>query len=247
MVFKPERGTARVLKVGKSGQFKIALGEGAYTSFGGPPARRNACLVNGGKPFKIVGGQSLKVVVAYVALWLRVRITYARIMTLAAKVLTVSDSVAAGQRGDQSGPRLAARLQEAGYDVVDTRVVPDGIESVTDALRELTLDFAGLIITTGGTGFSPRDVTPEATLRVLDREAPGLSEAMRLVSPLGRLSRARAGTAGRCLILNTPGSPGGALESLEAVVDVLAHALELLHGGDGHHPPDTGGSTAISS
>ena len=89
-------------------------------------------------------------------------------------------------------------------------------------------------MTTGGTGFSPTDVTPEATRVVLEREAPGLAEAMRSVSPLGRLSRGLAGSVGSCLILNVPGSPRGAVESVEAVVDVLAHALELLAGGQPH-------------
>ena len=114
-------------------------------------------------------------------------------------------------------------------------------------LREQVLGFSGLIITTGGTGFSPRDLTPEATLQVLEREAPGLCEAMRSVSALGPLSRARSGTIGRSLILNTPGSPAGALESLEAVLAILPHALGVLLGEGDHHPPDIGGSTAISS
>lgn len=168
-------------------------------------------------------------------------------MELAAKILTVSDSAAAGVREDGAGPRVAQRLAAAGYRVVDQRVVPDGIDSVAEALRELASDFFGLIVTTGGTGFSPRDLTPEATARVIDREAPGLSEAMRLANPLGRLSRARAGTVGRALILNTPGSVAGSLECLEAVLDVLAHALALLRGDDDQHPPETGGSTATSS
>ena len=168
-------------------------------------------------------------------------------MVLAAKILTVSDSVDAGRREDLAGPLLATRLEEAGYQVVDRRVVPDGIQSVASALRELAFDFAGLIITTGGTGFAQRDLTPEGTLLVLEREAPGLSEAMRLVNPLGRLSRARSGTVGRSLVLNTPGSPAGALESLGAVLDVLPHALALLHEAGDHHPPDIGGRTAVSS
>jgi molybdopterin biosynthesis enzyme MoaB len=90
--------------------------------------------------------------------------------------------------------------------------------------------FAGLIVTTGGTGFGPRDLTPEGTKEVLDREAPGLAEAMRLVSPLGRLSRGVAGTMGEAIVLNTPGSTGGAIECLEAVLDVLPHALDLVAG-----------------
>ena len=168
-------------------------------------------------------------------------------MALDAKILTVSDSTAAGLREDVAGPRLAQRLEEAGYRIVDRRVVPDGVSSVADVLREMANDFHGLIVTTGGTGFSPRDLTPEATSRVLNREAPGLSEAMRMVNPLGRLSRARAGTLGGSLILNTPGSVAGALESLEVVLDVLAHALALLGGEEDQHPPEMGGSTAISS
>jgi molybdopterin adenylyltransferase len=169
-------------------------------------------------------------------------------MAYFAKILTVSDSVVAGDRTDTAGPMIAARLEEAGYEIVEQRVKADGIESVATALRQMALDFAGLIVTTGGTGFSPRDLTPEATLSVLEREAPGLSEAMRLVNPLGRLSRGQSGTLGASLILNTPGSPGGALECLEAVLDVLPHALDLLRGeGHVHHPPETGGNTAISS
>lgn len=168
-------------------------------------------------------------------------------VVFAAKILIVSDSVSSNEREDLAGPRLTTRLQEAGFNVVECLVVPDGVQSVATALRSFVENFDGLIVTSGGTGFSPRDLTPEGTLEVLDREAPGLSEAMRLVSPLGRLSRSRAGTAGRCLILNCPGSPNGALESLDAVLDVLPHALELLRGERAPHPPETGGSTAISS
>src|SRR6266508_3254614 len=93
---------------------------------------------------------------------------------------------------------------------------------------------AGLVVTTGGTGFGPRDLTPEGTRAVLEREAPGLAEAMRLVNPLGRLSRASAGTIGSALVLNTPGSSSGAVECLEAVIDVVPHALDLLAGGRPH-------------
>jgi molybdopterin adenylyltransferase len=168
-------------------------------------------------------------------------------MEFSAKILIVSDSVSAKENEDTAGPQIATRLQEAGYDVVERRVVPDGIESVAQALRSLVEDFAGLVVTSGGTGFSPRDLTPEGTMQVLEREAPGLAEAMRLVNPLGRLSRSRAGTAGRCLILNLPGSPKGAIECLEAVLDVFPHALSLLLGDRAPHPPDTGGNTAISS
>ncbi|MFI5035610.1 MAG: molybdenum cofactor biosynthesis protein B [Acidimicrobiales bacterium] len=168
-------------------------------------------------------------------------------MELAAKILTVSDGVASGHREDLAGPLLANRLAEAGFEIAERRSIPDGSESVAAALREMASEFAGVIVTTGGTGFSPRDQTPEGTLLVLDREAPGLSEAMRAVNALGRLSRARAGTAGHALVINTPGSPKGALECLDAVLDVLPHALELLRGDAGRHPPETGGSTATSS
>ena len=145
-----------------------------------------------------------------------------------AKVLTVSDGVIAGTREDRSGAALVERLTAAGYEVVDRRAVADGTESVADAVRALTTGFAGLLVTTGGTGFAPRDLTPEGTRPVLDREAPGLAEAMRSVSPKGRLSRGVAGTAGRCIVLNTPGSQDGAVECLGAVLDVLPHALALL-------------------
>ena len=143
-------------------------------------------------------------------------------------MLTVSDGVIAGTREDKSGAALVERLTAAGYEVVDRRAVADGTESVARTLGSMTSDFAGLVVTTGGTGFAPRDLTPEGTRAVLDREAPGLAEAMRLVSPKGRLSRGTAGTAGRCIVLNTPGSQAGAVECLEAVLDVLPHALALL-------------------
>lgn len=151
-----------------------------------------------------------------------------------AKVLTVSDGVVAGTREDRSGAALAERLRAAGYDVVAAAVSSDGIEEVAEALEALTAGFAGLVVTTGGTGFGPRDLTPEGTRAVLEREAPGLAEAMRLVNPLGRLSRGLAGTAGSALVLNLPGSPAGAVECLESVLDVLPHALDLLLGGRPH-------------
>jgi molybdenum cofactor synthesis domain-containing protein len=146
----------------------------------------------------------------------------------------VSDGVIAGTREDRSGDALATHLDAAGFEVDERRVVADGVESVGAALRALAEGFAGLIVTTGGTGFGPRDLTPEGTRAVLDREAPGLAEAMRLVNPLGRLSRAAAGTIGACLVLNTPGSTTGAIECLDAVLDVVPHALDLLAGGRPH-------------
>jgi molybdenum cofactor synthesis domain-containing protein len=147
---------------------------------------------------------------------------------LAAKVLTVSDGVVHGTREDRSGVALVERLSAEGYDVVDHRVVADGTGSVAAALTDMADGFAGVIVSTGGTGFTPRDLTPEGTKAVVEREAPGLAEAMRLVSPLGRLSRGIAGIRGTAVILNTPGSPKGCVEQLEAVLDVLPHALRLL-------------------
>jgi molybdenum cofactor synthesis domain-containing protein len=151
-----------------------------------------------------------------------------------AKVLTVSDGVIAGTREDRSGDVAVEVLTAAGFDIADRRVVADGTKHVADALRDLTRGFAGLVVTTGGTGFGPRDLTPEGTAVVLDRDAPGLAEAMRLASPLGRLSRQRAGIVGTALVLNLPGSSNGVRECLEAVLDVVPHALDLLAGGRPH-------------
>ena len=145
-----------------------------------------------------------------------------------AKVLTVSDGVIHGTREDKSGVAVAECLTRHGFSVVDRRVVADGAESVADALRSMAAGFAGVIVTTGGTGFGPRDLTPEGTRTVIDREAPGLAEAMRLVNPLGRLSRGIAGTIDHALVLNTPGSPKGTVECLEAVIDIVPHAVRLL-------------------
>lgn len=153
---------------------------------------------------------------------------------LVAKVLTVSDGVVAGTRDDKSGDALVAALTAAGFALAERRVTADGVESVAAALTDLCDGFTGLVVTTGGTGFGPRDLTPEGTRAVLEREAPGLAEAMRLVSPLGRLSRAVAGTIGRTLVLNTPGSSAGAVETLTAVLDVIPHALDLLAGERPH-------------
>lgn len=152
----------------------------------------------------------------------------------AARVLTVSDGVAEGTRDDRSGDALVARLQAAGFEVDRREVCADGTDAVASALRELCAGFTGVVVTTGGTGFGPRDLTPEGTRQVLEREAPGLAEAMRLVNPLGRLSRALAGTVGTALVLNTPGSTAGAVETLDAVLDVVPHALALLAGERPH-------------
>src|SRR5262245_29941562 len=154
---------------------------------------------------------------------------------LRAKVLTVSDGVAHGTRDDASGRALVEQLSGAGFEVVDHRVTADGADAVAGALREMTAGFAGLVVTTGGTGFAPRDQTPEGTRQVVERDAPGLAEAMRLVSPFGRLSRGVAGVVGSAIVCNTPGSPKGCVEQLGAVLDVLPHALRLLHDAPTSH------------
>jgi molybdopterin adenylyltransferase len=148
---------------------------------------------------------------------------------LRARVIVVSDGVAEGTREDRGGPALTAALEAAGFRVDGTSVTPDGVEAVAAALRDRCAGFAGLVVTTGGTGFGPRDLTPEGTRAAIDREAPGLAEAMRLVSPFGRLSRGVAGVVGAAIVCNTPGSPKGCVEQLDAVLDVLPHALRLLH------------------
>ncbi len=151
-----------------------------------------------------------------------------------AKVLTVSDGVVAGTREDKSGAAAEKVLSAAGFEVVERRVVADGVDSVAAAITELCDGFAGLVATTGGTGFGPRDLTPEGTAAVIERDAPGLAEAMRLASPLGRLSRQRAGTRGQALVVNLPGSSNGVRECLDAVLDVLPHAVDPLSGGRPH-------------
>ena len=155
---------------------------------------------------------------------------------LLAKVLTVSDGVVHGTREDKSGAALESRLADGGWDVVDRAVVEDGVDAVAGALSRLAEGFHGLIITTGGTGFGPRDRTPEGTKLVIDREAPGLAEAMRLVNPLGRLSRGTAGTLDTALIINTPGSTKGCVECFDAVADVVGHAVRLLVDNADPHP-----------
>lgn len=155
---------------------------------------------------------------------------------LLVKILTVSDGVVHGTREDKSGAILETHMAAAGWDVVDRQVTEDGEAPVAGRLRDLAAGFHGLVITTGGTGFGPRDRTPEGTRAVIDREAPGLAEAMRLVSPLGRLSRAVAGTLDTALIVNTPGSSKGCVETIDAVIDVLPHAVRLLVDNADPHP-----------
>ena len=154
-------------------------------------------------------------------------------------VLTVSDGVTNGTREDGSGDVAVELLRGAGFDVSDRRVVPDERAEIEAALRELAAA-NGLVVTTGGTGFGPRDVTPEATRAVIERDAPGLAELMRssglATTPMAALSRGVAGAVGSALILNLPGSPKGVRESLEAVLPVIPHAIELLGGATGAHP-----------
>jgi len=159
---------------------------------------------------------------------------------LSVKVVTVSDGVIAGTRKDTSGQVLADYFGEAGWNVVERVVTEDGIEPVAATLRRAAANFHGLIVTTGGTGFGPRDRTPEGTIAVIDRAAPGLAEAMRLVNPLGRLSRGVAGTLDTALIVNTPGSSKGCVETIGAVIDVLPHAVALLVDNYDPHPSNEG-------
>lgn len=150
-------------------------------------------------------------------------------------VLTVSDRCARGDRADEGGPLVAGILKDAGYTLVLTAIVPDEQSQIERALREIAdAGTADLLVTTGGTGFAPRDVTPEATRAVCTRMAPGIPEAMRAASmkitPRAMLSRAEAGIRKRTLIVNLPGSPKAARENLEAVLPALDHGLIMLQG-----------------
>jgi molybdenum cofactor synthesis domain-containing protein len=158
-----------------------------------------------------------------------------------AAVLTISDSVSAGTRADRSGPAVRERLEQLGWSVSVMEAIPDETSAI--GARLATLADGGqvsAIFTTGGTGVAPRDVTPEATRAVIDREIPGLGELMRArgrqATPLAVLSRSVAGTRGRVLIVNLPGSPKGAVESLDAIVELVPHVLELLRGRTEHTP-----------
>lgn len=156
-----------------------------------------------------------------------------------AAVITVSDRVSAGAAEDRSGPAAIDLLESIDIEVIEYRVIPDGVESVAGALTEIagTVD---LILTTGGTGLTPRDLTPEGTKAVLEREAPGLAEAMRAATfgenPHGMLSRGVAGTVGSTLVVNLPGSVRGVRESLSVILPALGHGIELLvHGSSDHN------------
>lgn len=154
-----------------------------------------------------------------------------------AAVLTASDGVARGARTDDSGRLLVRLLSEAGYEIVDHVVVPDESDAIAMSLRQL-VTVARLVVTTGGTGLGPRDVTPEATRLVVEREVPGLTHLMLATgtahTPLAALSRAVCGTVGGSLILNLPGSPKAVEENFNAVMPVLGHALDLLAGDTEH-------------
>jgi molybdopterin adenylyltransferase len=149
-------------------------------------------------------------------------------------ICTVSDRAFRGQRPDRSGPALAEYITSRGWLVSEQKTIPDDQQLIAGTLEDWANGGqADIILTTGGTGFAPRDVTPEATLSVIDREAPGLAEAMRAASsarsPHAVLSRARAGIRGTTLIVNLPGSPGAAVENLQSIAEALEHAVQLLH------------------
>jgi molybdenum cofactor synthesis domain-containing protein len=160
-----------------------------------------------------------------------------------ARVITVSDRSHGGERHDSSGPALAEGLAGLGFAVDDVVVVPDDVEQLQAALREAVRDGVDVVVTTGGTGFSPRDVTPEATRPLLEREAPGIAEALRRTRqdeiPTTILSRGVAGTAGGTFVLNLPGSTGAVRDGIAVLTPVVGHLVAQLRGGGGHDEAGT--------
>jgi molybdopterin adenylyltransferase len=163
-----------------------------------------------------------------------------------AAVITVSDSSFRGEREDRSGPAVVRELEEAGFTATPPRIVPDEIEAIQDAIRAALVS-ARLVVTTGGTGIGPRDVTPEATRPLCDRLLDGVAELIRAEgrreTVFTALSRALCGTAGTAIVLNLPGSPRGAATSLRAALPVLTHALNLLAGDTRHEENSTRGQS----
>ena len=155
-----------------------------------------------------------------------------------AHVITVSDRASTKKMADESGPAVARILRQGHFEVSGPEVVPDNLTRITDAIVAAVVVGVDIVVTTGGTGLGPRDVTPQATSTVIDYEVPGIAETMRIAgaasTPMAALSRAMAGVRGRTLIINVPGSVKGATQSLEAVMPVVGHAVRLLRGDTSH-------------